>query len=310
MERKIIQPNRITTSKYEFSKIQKNILYHIIGHIQDSMTMINHIYNEDKNVKFTLKLSELDVNKNYSRIKEEGKKLIGKAVEYDFINSRGRETNCVTTLISSFHHEHKSDEISVIIPPSALPFLCYVGDGFTQYRKTIAISLNSMYSKRMYELCCKWIDKEGFTMRLEDLRKILNIENKHEKLVNLKKRVLDHAQTELEEKADVWFSYTLEKVKSRSFNVIHVKIHSNELKKKVDQKDLYSKIYVYISNVFPENTDGKPFHICDKIAEKGDLKRFYDRMIRLDDDLTSGKINGFAHFNRLVKKILKEDYNI
>lgn len=310
MEKRIIQPNRLTTSKYEFSRIQKNIVYHIIGHIQDLMTRENYTYDEEKNIKFSIELSTLDPNRNYEQIKEEGRKLIGKVVEYDFINNKGRETNCITTLISAFKHEDKAKEISVVIPSTALPFLCYIGDGFTQYRKTIALSLNSNYSMRLYELCCKWSDKEGFTMSLNDLRKILNIENSYKQLSHFRVRVLDHAQKELEVKADVWFTYKLEKVKSRSFNVIHFKVFSNDLKKKVNMKDLYSKVYTKLSTLVPSDDNSATFHICDKIMEQGYLNRFYERLNELDDDLASGKLNGRTHLNATIRKILKEDYNI
>ena len=67
----------------------------------------------------------------------------------------------------------------------------------------------------MYELCCRWADKGGFEITLVEFRKILFIEDKFKQIVQLKDRVLDMAQRELKESADVWYDYSLEKRESR-----------------------------------------------------------------------------------------------
>jgi plasmid replication initiation protein len=44
---------------------------------------------------------------------------------------------------------------------------------FTTYSLSVAMSLKSKWSQRMYELCQKWQGTDGFRISVEDLRKTL-----------------------------------------------------------------------------------------------------------------------------------------
>lgn len=311
----IIQPNTVTNARYEFSKVQKNLLYHIIDKLQHRMNKKN--IGEVEEV-FEIKIKQLNSDGHYDRIIKDLEEMRKKTVRYK-ITKDAKTWLVVTGLISAFKYEEDGNsdfnekKVKIYVSSPAIPFLCYIGSGFTVFQKTVALSLKSIFSKRIYELCCRWQDKGGFTMPLEEFREIMGVKNKFHTMSNLRRKVLDHAKKELLEHSDITFEYSLDRIKSRSFNFINIKINSNKIYKdptKGNTSELYRKVYGYLCQVYPKYIDGTAIEITDKMAQNDQLRTFHERLERLDDDLTSGKLNGTEHFSRLVKKILKEDYDI
>ena len=143
---------------------------------------------------------------------------------------------------------------------------------------------------------------------------MLHIENKYKKLKDLKICVLDPAKERMKESADVWFEYDLKKVDSRSYNVISFKIYRNSedaLKegKKGKQGEKYSFVWRFLQHSFSANQNDKANVIADQIVSSGHLNTAYDRFVRLDDELTTGKKERLDII-KITKFFLKEDLNI
>ena len=118
-------------------------------------------------------------------------------------------------------------------------FILEKDNGYVKYFKEVARGLLSAYSNRMYKLISSWVsdDKPYHLVELEELRKqlglndhiriepiyddngaVIAVNHKREKaekkriyenIRDLKRRALDKAKEELEEKADVYFDYEL-----------------------------------------------------------------------------------------------------
>ena len=303
------QNNTVSTAKYEYSAVQKNVMFRLIEYLQPLMTE-NEMEWQEHNL--TIPLKDLDKNRNYDRIKDDLKALRDKSLEFRIKkNGAKRETEIVTGLISSFEHEFGSEEIKIQIPSRVLPFLCYIGGGYTSLQTVIAISLKSIHSKRAYEICCRWKNKDGFSYPLEDFKEMMGISGKYKQIIQLKERVLNVAKRELEEKADVWFDYSLEKKHSRAFNWIHVKIFTQSPKatKKGKKGDMYSFLWRFLQHAYPSIKSDKAMVICEELTNTDRLKEAYQRFIRLDDELTQGKKKK-TDIIPMIKHILKEDFNI
>ncbi|BDD13175.1 replication protein B (plasmid) [Fulvitalea axinellae] len=311
----LIQPNQVTNAKYSFSKIQKNILYHVISELQPRMTK-GEVKMEE--TKITLKLRDIDTNRNYQRVIDECKKMMRKQISYVLNKDNGKSTIVLATTVAAVTHDHGSEEISFILPSYAMPFFCYYGAlGFTSYQKVLALSLKSTYSKRFYELCNRWKDKGGFTIPLKELREMLELENKYPKISHFRARVMDPAQKELQEVADVWFEYELSKFKSRSYNRISFKIFQRNAKgeavrkdpSKATKKEKYSYVVRFLYLTFPAHHSNKAVEITDALMKMKYLDEVYSRFMRLERDLNLGKKNR-ADIERVTRFILKEDFEL
>ncbi len=217
----IIQPNRVTYARYDFSATQQNILYNIIHRIQkeiDYASRMNHtLFNE---MVVEIPLQELDPSRNYKHIFAEAEKLREKHMRFTYKDEKGRPTYVSTSCLSTIEHTRGTHVVRIYIPAKAATALAYIGEGFTRYQLAIALSLRSKHSKRLYELCCRWQDKEQFSLKITELRELLAVQHTYKRMGELKKHILDVVQADLQHRADIYFSYTLEKGGGRAYETV------------------------------------------------------------------------------------------
>lgn len=305
----LIQPNKITYARYDFTALQKNIIYYIYESLQHHLTKEKEIRQDlFNNFVVSVPVSSLCSEKNHSKVIESAKDLMTKPFQYDYKQGLKNYT-VATVLVHTAKHQHGSNTVELTIPFEALSLLLYIGDGFTIYQKTIAISLKSKHSKRLYEMCCRWKDKGGFTISLDEFKKMLCIDNQYKDINRLKDVVLDIAQKELKESADVWFEYELQKIKSRSYNWLQFKLFSNDPKKAAADRGIYPNVYNFLIITFPNMFSDAALRITDQLHERGQLSLAWDKLRpkyeEYRDDMLSIK-----HLMNLTKKILREDFNI
>ena len=306
---KIIQPNHISTARYTLSVLEMNIMYLIVDELQKKMQKdFNGEYKEEHIV---IELSSIDKNNNYSRIKKAIKSLMTKSVEFVYnIPNSGKIIERCTNIISGYDYIRKSNSksITIDVPSKVSKYLCYIGGGYTAFQKTIAISLNSVYSKRLYELCCRWIDKGGYSNSITEFKFYLNISLKYNKISHLKSKVLEVAGDELKDKADLFFTYSLNKT-GKKFTDISIKIHRNikvnERFVGVRQKS-YTEVYLFLNRFFPGYQDNSAQTYTDNISSYGSIEIARDRFIRLDDDISYGRKTKKDVQNLLLARILTE----
>jgi plasmid replication initiation protein len=83
---------------------------------------------------------------------------------------------------------------------------------FTVYMLSQTAVLNSLYSVRLYELLIQWRKAKKAAFELEVFRGQLGLEvDDYKRLCDFKRRVLDHAVKEINEKTDLQVSYEPEK---------------------------------------------------------------------------------------------------
>jgi plasmid replication initiation protein len=293
------------------SAIEINLLYFIVGELQQKMELdFNREYKEER---ITLELKKIDNNKNYSRIKEALKKLRIKEIEftYNIPNSKKiKELN--TSILSGFEHEINSKYITIDIPSKMSKFLCYIGGGYTTFQKVIAINLTSIFSKKMYDFCCRWITKGPvFKGTIEKFKEFLNIQDKYHKISHLQDKVLKVAEKELKNKADLFFTYSFQKT-GRKFTHITLVINKNV---KTGEKfmgvksEIYSKVYITLRTYFPDHENNSARFYTDRITDLGYLEKIHYRLLRLDDQFSNGTKTKRDIRNLLLHKIFPE-FNI
>lgn len=307
--KKIKQPNHVSTARFNYSLtvLEKNIIYTIIDELQKNMSRdLNQKYI---NQRITVELKTLEQNRNYSRIKNAIKKLGSKHVEFDVVIPKtGKMTGFSTSLISGLRHEYNSGLIILNIPEDACRFFCYIGGGFTSFQKTIAISLNSIYSKYLYELCCRWEDRGGYSCSIEELKIYLSITDKYNQIVHLRAKVLEQSKGELKKKADLFFTYSLMKV-GRKYSKISFKIHRNTQGNEEYygvRKEHFIYVYNFLIRFFPNYDDNKAENYAGIISNGGYVEKAYYRFIKLEDQLEARFKTKKDIKNILIKSILPE----
>lgn len=108
---------------------------------------------------------------------------------------------------------------------------------FTQYALEQISTMRSVYSVRLYELLVQWKKRGSVTFDLDIFRGQLGLEKDDYVVIgDFKKRVLDHAVKEINEKSDIKVSYTNVK-KGRKVTGFDFKVHAKKTEAKAEGKE-------------------------------------------------------------------------
>jgi plasmid replication initiation protein len=132
-------------------------------------------------------------------------------------------------LWSKVEYYHNTGTFGVLINPVARQYFFELKENFTSLQLKSVLNCNSKYAKRLYGIACQYRNMKFQPMPLNDFKKMLGLIDKkgndtYESPSALKKYVLDVAKKQINENTDVRFDYKLTKVRSRSYNTIHLYI--------------------------------------------------------------------------------------
>lgn len=302
----IIQPNAVTNARYDYSQMQKDFMYYYMEAMSKHMSKDKPL-QQDLFGNFTIELDMKDICKsnNHSKMLEAIKDLQKKPISYHY-NKQDGIYDVTTTLVASITHKRNTGKVTIKTTEESLPVIMWLGEGFTAFNKNIALSLPSVYAKRMYELCNRWKDKGFCRIPLSEFRVMMNVEDKYNKISELRENVLDVSKKLLSEHADVCFTYELRKEnKSRAFNWLELNI-VNQLIKDGKPAEQYQFMYNFLYQQF---RDSRAFEVCEFISHHKELKRACERFKRLQKDINTGKVrpHGVVAY---VNTVLADEFNV
>ena len=301
-----VQPNAITSARYDYSQMQKDFMYHFIDKMNVHMTKDPN-FGRDLFGHLVIEMDLKDICKgtNYTQMLDAIKDLQKKPIQYHY-DRQNSTYDVTTTLIATLVHKRGTGKIFITTTEASMPVISYLGAGFTSFSKAIAIALPSYYAKRMYELCCRWKDKGFYRTTIVEFRKMMMVEDKFKKITDMTTNVLDRSAKMLSEYADYTFTYTLRKEnKSKAFNWLEVNIYPTA-GEAGNTNAWYISLYNTMYLIYHDST---AMHVCDWVSEHGMLKKAAERFIRLQKDIDSGKIKGHGLL-AYVNKVLEDEFEV
>lgn len=198
----IVKHNKIIEGKYNMTTTEIKIIAKLTS-------LINKDDDDFKEYVFISKnlLDELNLGKeNYTALEESINKLISRRIE---IEQENKKKKLVTTFLSSCMYDNTENESKVILryDPQLKPYFLQLGEHFTKYYLENVLELNSFYAIRIYELCKQYERLRERVIQVEILKEILEIEEKYKKYNDFKKKVLEIAKREINEKTDITISF-------------------------------------------------------------------------------------------------------
>ena len=202
------QSNFITSAKYEMSALEKNILYMVMSQIKkaDSHKTIYTVSATD--IMNYMKGETI----NYSSLKRATDRLLSRVLEGKLPNGNLLQV----AFVSSAEYIANKGLIEIELSQKILPYYLNLTEKFTTFELEIALNLNSIYSKRIYELISQYknLTNKSFKIPLKLLKEILGVielktgKDKYENFSVFRKNVLDPAFTEINgNNLDVSFTY-------------------------------------------------------------------------------------------------------
>ena len=203
----IWQDNVLTVARYEMTEAEKNILYMVVAQVRKGDP-------EDK--YYQVSVNEMAAVMGSDRLKAEPyrqatKKLMTRVFETTLANGDFLQA----TFITSAQFKKGTDIIEIELSRKVRPFYVDLNQRFSKIQLAAAISLNSAYAKRIYELLCMYKNMKDKTFRrnLVDLKTMLSVidqktgKDSYSNWTRFQKNILDIASKEINGHTDLSFTY-------------------------------------------------------------------------------------------------------
>jgi len=203
----IWQDNALTVARYEMTEAEKNLLYMVVATIrpEDPETKMYQV-----SVKEMAEVSNSKELK-FEAYKQAARKLLTRVFETTLPNGNFLQA----TFITSAEYKKGTGIIEIELSRKVRPFYVDLNKKFTKMQLVAAMSLNSAYAKRIYELLCMFKNMTDKTFRrdLLDLKSMLWVidpktgKDSYPKWTHFEKTVLEVAAKEINGHTDLTFNY-------------------------------------------------------------------------------------------------------
>ena len=203
----IWQDNVLTVARYEMTEAEKNILYMVVAQVKPT---------DPEDRYYQVSVNEMANVMGSDRLKAEPyrqatKKLMTRVFETTLSNGDFFQA----TFIASAQFKKGTDIIEIELSRKVRPFYVDLNQRFTKIQLVAAISLNSTYAKRIYELLCMYKNMKDKTFRrdLVELKTMLSVidsktgKDSYSNWTRFQKNILDVASKEINGHTDLSFSY-------------------------------------------------------------------------------------------------------
>ena len=306
------QSNALTSSRYDFSKIEKNVIYHIIRKVRHDYvegTMQRDLWN---NMYVYINSADLAQITDEQHTKEARAAL--RSLRHKDIEMEDEEGNWLNVgFINYAKYNAKTKVYEVEVSKEIMPHLVELATCFTEYSLTVAIGLKSKYSQRFYELCCQYRARRTFFLEQSKLRKMLKLKDEEYKLnADFKRKIIDVAMKELKtsydaEQCDLWFEMNQEgRGKDVHYNF---KIHTKQ--DEAQEQELFGevrKLAIYVYKRCKEIFKRDPKY-CERVMQHLDfnpdkIQPVFDKLTKMEKDYKG------ADLAKLLRWVLREDFDI
>ncbi len=255
----IVSSNSLIEAKYNFSLWQKRIF----------VFMVNQIQVQDKdfrlmrfNIKDIMNFFQVKSKEDYRIIRQVPEDLYNVSMKTPYISAEGNKRWKEVRVISQYTRPEDMAENNAYIElkfnDDLKPHLIQLRELFTKYEIKYIIGLRSVYSFRIYEILKSRSFLKGVKeISVDELKEVLDVEDKYKLYADFKRKIVMQAQKELTAFCDITFTIK-EKKQGKKVTSLEFTIHPNVPKNKFNsQSD---------KNEAPENTEN------EGVGERGGAK--------------------------------------
>ena len=208
-DKRVVEHNSLVNARYDFPVIVHRLF--VAG-----LLLIDKDDGELKTyrVPVTDLLDAFETNSQnyYAELKRRWPELSKSSLSFETIGKKGKPRLNMIPLFASLQYQDGEGYIELKFNPELRPQLLAFKNNFTQYRLDDVRDFASQYSFRIY----KWLKqvedlRSDRTFAIDDLREMLVLEDKYPNFAHFRENVLDVAQKELDEHADISFDYDLKR---------------------------------------------------------------------------------------------------
>lgn len=211
MENKlVVKSNKLIQAKYELSLNEQKVILYAVSKLDtknDNFNVIPIYVKEFYNLLGT-------TTERYTELRDMINELRKKTLIID--TGKGE---IITGWLSSLEYKKDTGIIEIEFSNKLVPYLLQLKEQFTRYQIKNILYLNNKHSIRIYELLKQYETIGNRTFKVEDIKKLLLLENQYTRFSNFESWVLKPSLEEINEYTDITISYKKIK-KGRSIDSI------------------------------------------------------------------------------------------
>ena len=273
----LIQDNAITSARYEMSALEKNIIYIMMAQLKKEDTSDVNYYVSVREL-----MERTGTRNSYEDLKRATETLIGRVLQIKRPNGNLLQVS----MISSAEYMHGQGIIEIGLDPKIRPFFFDLKQNFTTFQLHMALSLDSKYAKRIYEMLSQYKDIGVFKIQLLELKRRLLLyddktgEEQYKNWSDFEKRILLTAKKEINEKTDLTISYSAKKVGRKYSDIEFTITRIRGAQTKIDFQDESAVVFGRLINEFRLRKD-QAIQIVEKFSQSEIHKTLYDIKLKV-----------------------------
>lgn len=275
----IVQDNAITSARYEMNALEKNIIY----------MMMSQLKKDDKaDTIYYVSVRELmdktATRNSYEDFKRATEQLLGRILQIHRPNGNLLQV----AMISSAEYVVGQGVIEIGLDPKIRPFFFDLKQNFTAFQLHMALSLDSKYAKRVYEMLAQYRNLGELKIDVVELKRRLYLYDdktgieQYKNWADFERRILIVAQKEINEKTDLRVTYTTVKA-GRRVASLHFIIKAGTQQMVIDYKDENTALFGRLVNEFRLRKEQAQV-VIDKFSATEIAKRLYDIQVMRSDN--------------------------
>lgn len=282
--------NNFVEAIYSLSVDAKKLLLSIILHIQP-----------DNKIQITRKEIMQEIGIDLKNLNPKHREAIIEELMTKIITIRDKDNpnNNWVKMQLLMLTKYEDGLLTTSIYPELFPYFKEAQERlFTRFNIQNIKPLTSIHAIRMYELAKQFDDTGWREISLEEFRRMMKIEDKYKQVKDLKKRVLEPAKRQINERTDINIDYELIK-QGRRYTKIRLKISKNKqrVERKENKRLIENGNFAELEMKLNKQYKGK--------AIKGDdgLTWYVNRVKVLNEKEAEIEITNLSNTKKIVKKI-------
>lgn len=197
---KYVKSNALVSASYKLSVIEQQLLVLALVSAQ-KIGVITDQKVYEVSAQDIAEMTGKTIKSCFESLKDAVDKLMSRVVTLYDDGVRGHKTSWV----QSAHYDYNSATVKVRFSFEILPYITNLSKRFTvvylfEGSNGSPLSFASAYSFRVLELLSQWAAVGQFTITVDELRKLLNLETKYPKMHEFKRRVITKSIEEINTK--------------------------------------------------------------------------------------------------------------
>ncbi len=204
----VVKSNKVVEASYMLTLAEQRVLLACIAQI-DSKAVLTENYRFEITASGVADLAGLENLTNaYRDLKKAAEKLYERSVVIDDPDPDSPQiTQRKTRWISSIDYVPGEGKLVLSFSVGIIPYLSQLSREFTKYKLKHVARFESVYSIRLYELLVQWSSAGEREIEVEWLKRQFQVAEKYDRVVDLKKRVIDPAVEEINQHSNFWVRY-------------------------------------------------------------------------------------------------------